>query len=65
MDDFANYLGLNHYSSTFPCPWCDANSLKEEDDEECAMLNARPAPWNDWSPGARWVALPLYTWLIA
>ena len=56
MDYFTNYLGLNHYQSLFPCPWCEANAF-DEDTDRCAELGATPTPWNDWRVDARWVHL--------
>lgn len=56
LDWLANSLRLEHTASRFPCPWCEGNTIEDDNDLLGAMWNIPPRPYNDIAVGAAWRA---------
>ena len=54
MDWLANSLGLQHFSSHLPCPWCRCNDAEDEHNLWAMWWGIDPTPWNDWGDDAAW-----------
>lgn len=68
-DYLSNYLGLPHFNSLRPCPWCRCNCFDDATDARLEV-DESPLPWSDFSAAASWRSTlwldrPLDEWRLA